>query len=181
MAKTASLEELHLILGGARSGKTGYALSLADNSGLEKWMVATARAGDSEMRERIARHRRERGVEWNVLEEGIEIAAILDCYGRRDRVLVVDCLTLWLSNLFLEGRDLPSEMEKLAEAAIKAGGPILFVTNEIGLGLVPESSLGRDFRDAQGALNQRLAAVCKAVTLVVAGLPIALKWHARPT
>lgn len=168
----------HLILGGARSGKTAYALSVANDLHLEKWMVATAHAGDPEMRERIARHQAERGADWGVIEERISLVEVLRARSRPECVLVIDCLTLWLSNLFVEKSDLSVEIGQLTHAITDIGGPVLLVSNEIGLGLVPESELGRAFRDAQGALNQKIAAVCDAVTFVVAGLPIALKTNA---
>jgi adenosylcobinamide kinase/adenosylcobinamide-phosphate guanylyltransferase len=165
----------HLILGGARSGKTAYAMSLAIGSGLEKWMVVTAAADDPEMVDRIARHRAERGAQWRVIEEHIDILDVIQNEARPERVLVVDCLTLWLSNLSFRQFDLSLETTNLATAAARFPGPVILVSNEIGLGLVPDTGLGRSFRDAQGRLNQALAQTCKKVTFVVAGLPLALK------
>ena len=175
MAKIPARQAAHLVLGGTRSGKTAYALSLADGLHLEKWMVATAHAGDDEMQERIERHRDERDASWRVIEEQIDIVEVLRTRSGPERILVVDCLTLWLSNLLVAKRDLAHEIIRLANAVLELSGPVLFVSNEIGLGLVPNSELTRTFRDMQGTLNQKLAGVCGTVTFVVAGLPIVLK------
>ena len=164
-----------MILGGARSGKTAYALALAEKSGLNKWMIATAGTEDEEMCERIARHKNERGPDWELAEERIRLVDVLKMYARQDRIVVVDCLTLWLSNLALEQFDLSAETARLSAAVSSFDGPVIFVSNEIGLGLVPETRLGRSFRDAQGRLNQALAQVCDTVTFVAAGLPLHLK------
>jgi adenosylcobinamide kinase / adenosylcobinamide-phosphate guanylyltransferase len=168
-------QETHLILGGARSGKTAYALALAEKSGLSKWMIATAGCEDREMSERIARHKAERGPDWDLAEERINLIGVLQTHARRDRIVVVDCLTLWLSNLAFEQFDLPAETERLSKAVPSLDGPVIFVSNEIGLGLVPETQLGRSFRDAQGRLNQALAQACDKVTFIAAGLPVYLK------
>jgi adenosylcobinamide kinase/adenosylcobinamide-phosphate guanylyltransferase len=164
-----------LILGGARSGKTAYALALAQRSGLKKWMIATAASEDQEMSERIAQHKKERGLDWGLAEERIRLVDVLQTHARRDRIVVVDCLTLWLSNLAFEQFDLAAETSRLSEAVSSLDGPVIFVSNEIGLGLVPETRLGRSFRDAQGRLNQALAQACDKVTFVAAGLPLHLK------
>jgi adenosylcobinamide kinase/adenosylcobinamide-phosphate guanylyltransferase len=165
----------HLILGGARSGKTAYALNLAKNSDLKKWMIATAGAEGPEMDERIAHHKQERGSDWELVEERIRLVDVLKSHARSDRILVVDCLTLWLSNLTFDQYDLTAEIARLGRAVPGFPGPVIFVSNEIGFGLVPETRLGRVFRDAQGRLNQVLAQACDNVTLVVAGLPLFLK------
>ena len=176
MPERLTCRACHLVLGGARSGKTAYALSLAQNSRLEKWMIATALAGDWEMQERIARHREERGDGWHVVEEPLDIVGVLRAQAGPDRVLIVDCLTLWLSNLFSEGKDPAAETGRLTETIFDIDGDVIFVSNEIGLGLVPNSQLGRAFRDAQGHLNwQKLASACDLVSFVAAGLPFALK------
>jgi adenosylcobinamide kinase/adenosylcobinamide-phosphate guanylyltransferase len=175
MSKGRESGKAHLILGGARSGKTEYALSEARKSGLEKWMIVTAVAEDLEMSDRIAQHQAERGADWVVVEERCELVAAMGRAARPDRILVVDCLTLWLSNLFFEQKDLRFESSRLVDSVSALGGPVIFVSNEIGLGLVPETRLGRAFRDAQGRLNQSLARACDAVTFVAAGLPLILK------
>ena len=162
-----------LLLGGARSGKSARALSLA-----EPWpartLVATAEALDAEMAERIARHRAERGPGWTLIEEPLELAHALRRRDPEAGVVVVDCLTLWLSNLMHRGRDVEHETDLLVDA-IRVGGPTVLVSNEVGLGLVPETPLGRAFRDAQGRLNRTVAAACDRVEFVAAGLPLTLK------
>jgi adenosylcobinamide kinase/adenosylcobinamide-phosphate guanylyltransferase len=163
-----------LVLGGARSGKSRHALGLAEAIGPARVLVATAEPGDAEMAERIARHRAERGPGWRVVEAPLELAATLDGTGPAD-VAVVDCLTLWLSNLLLAGRDPEREAEALLAALARARLPVILVSNEVGLGLVPETPLGRAFRDAQGRLNQRAAAAVDAVDFVAAGIALALK------
>jgi adenosylcobinamide kinase/adenosylcobinamide-phosphate guanylyltransferase len=163
-----------LVLGGARSGKSRHALALAEAIGPARVLVATAEAGDAEMAERIARHRAERGPGWRLVEAPLELAAALDGLGAAD-VAVVDCLTLWLSNLLLAGRDPEPAAEALLAALARARLPVILVSNEVGLGLVPETPLGRTFRDAQGRLNQRVAAAVGAVDFVAAGIALALK------
>lgn len=165
----------HLILGGARSGKTAYALAIAEASGLEKWMLATAAGDDEEMAERIALHRAERGGDWQTVEEQFDLTGSLIGITEANRIVVVDCLTLWLSNLSFKEFDLAASMRQLAAVLPSLHGPVIFVSNELGMGLAPETALGRRFRDAQGRLNQMMAATCDAVTFVAAGLPLVLK------
>jgi adenosylcobinamide kinase/adenosylcobinamide-phosphate guanylyltransferase len=165
----------HLVLGGARSGKTAFALAEAAKSSLEKWMVVTARPDDSEMQDRITAHRAERGSDWTVVEAPIDLMRVLEEVLRPDRIIVVDCLTLWLSNLLNAQKDLYAESARLAAGVKELEGRAIFVTNEIGLGLVPENQVGRAFRDAQGRLNQAMAKACETVTFVAAGLPLNLK------
>lgn len=164
-----------LVIGGARSGKSRYAQNLAETSGKTPVLIATATAGDEEMAQRIAKHQAERGSHWQVVEEQIDIAEVLRRETAPDRLLVVDCLTLWLSNLMLGSKDIEAHCEALAQAVPTLSGPVIFVSNEVGLGIVPEGALGRAFRDAQGRLNQALGAVCEAVVFVAAGLPLRLK------
>jgi adenosylcobinamide kinase/adenosylcobinamide-phosphate guanylyltransferase len=169
-----------LVLGGARSGKSRYAQTLAEQSGLAPTLVATATAGDEEMAARIARHRAERDSRWATLEEPRDLASLLAREARPDRVLVVDCLTLWLANATFGDADIEAETRALCAAVAGAGGPVVLVSNEIGLGLVPETPLGRRFRDDQGRLNQALATVCDTVVLIVAGQPVQVKPAALP-
>jgi len=136
-------------------------------------MIATAQAFDDEMAERIARHKAERGAGWATREAPLLLAQALAEEARPGRVAVVDCLTLWLSNLMLAGRDLEAATGELA--ALPLAGPVIFVSNEVGQGIVPETPMGRTFRDAQGRANQALAASCDVVALVTAGLPRLLK------
>jgi adenosylcobinamide kinase/adenosylcobinamide-phosphate guanylyltransferase len=175
MTETTIQGRTHLILGGARSGKTGYALKLATDSRLERCMVATAEAFDSEMTQRIALHRAERHESWRVWEVPIDLVGALHEISRPDRIVVVDCLTVWLSNLLLKEIDHASEVARLAACVNRKAFPLILVSNELGLGLVPETSLGRAFRDMHGQMNQTLAAACDHVTFVAAGLPLVLK------
>ena len=163
------------VLGGARSGKTGVALARAEASGLVPVMVATAEARDSEMEARVVAHRAERGPHWGLVEEPLELAGVIGREARPDRVLVVDCLTLWLSNTMFAERDVEAEIEVLVAAFAAAAGPVVLVSNEVGLGIVPENALARRFRDLQGRLNRRVASVADRVTLVVAGLEMIVK------
>jgi adenosylcobinamide kinase/adenosylcobinamide-phosphate guanylyltransferase len=165
----------HLILGGARSGKTSYALSVAERTGLQKCMIVTAKADDQEMKDRIALHRAERSADWFVVEEAQDLCGALRRMVGSDRVVVVDCLTLWLSNIFFAQKEWAFETAALGRLIEELGGGIVLVSNEIGFGLVPDSQLGRAFRDAHGRMNQSLAKACDAVTLIVAGLPMVLK------
>ena len=175
---TASL----LVLGGARSGKSGYAQRLAEASGLTLLFLATAQAWDEEMRERIALHVAARaGAGWTTREVPYDLPDALTGLARPGRVVVVDCLTLWLSNLMLRGDDPAKAEATLTERVYCLAGPTILVSNEVGAGIVPETPLGRSFRDAQGRLNQAMAAACDAVVLVTAGLPRQLKPAPTPT
>jgi adenosylcobinamide kinase/adenosylcobinamide-phosphate guanylyltransferase len=169
-----------LVLGGARSGKSAYAQSLAEATAPQRIYVATAEAGDAEMAARIARHRAERGDGWTTLEEPLALADALRAQARAGRALLVDCLTLWLSNVMLAGREAEAEVARLADAIRTLEGPAVIVSNEVGLGIVPEHKLGRAFRDAQGRANAEIARACDAVILVVAGLPALLKPAPHP-
>jgi adenosylcobinamide kinase/adenosylcobinamide-phosphate guanylyltransferase len=169
-----------LVLGGARSGKSRYACSLAEASARTPVFVATARAGDAEMAERIARHRAERAACWRVVEEPLALVETLAAETGDQRIVLVDCVTFWLANLLFAGSDFTSETERLAATVAHLAGPVIFVANEVGFGIVPDNAMGRRFRDAQGWLNQRLAASCAHVVLVAAGLPLVLKPQPRP-
>jgi adenosylcobinamide kinase/adenosylcobinamide-phosphate guanylyltransferase len=175
MAKNRTTARTHLVLGGARSGKTAHGLALADAYGLEKWLVATAEASDAEMRDRIALHRAERDDRWRVVEEPLALRATLTEIARPDRIVLVDCLTIWLSNLFFKDCDHAAEIEQTVAVLADLQGPAIFVSNELGLGLAPDTALGRSFRDAHGRMNQQFAARCENVTFVAAGLPMRLK------
>jgi adenosylcobinamide kinase/adenosylcobinamide-phosphate guanylyltransferase len=164
-----------LVLGGARSGKSSFAEQLVEASGLERVYLATATAEDDEMRSRIAHHRERRGNGWMTVEEPLALVDALTREATRDRAVLVDCLTLWLSNLMFSGRDPDVEARRLTRFLGVARYPIIFVSNEVGLGLVPETPLGRSFRDAQGRLNQIIAAAVPDVVFIAAGLPLWLK------
>ena len=183
------MPERHLILGGARSGKTNHAITLAASLAAARRLpvvyVATAEALDNEMRERIARHRAERPQSWQTIEAPHALAATLSV--QPPAILLVDCLTLWLSNALLLDFDeaqpnaaVPrwdDECSALLSWLSEYRGAALFVSNEVGSGIVPASALGRRFQDEQGRLNQQLAALCESVTLVVAGIAMAIKAH----
>jgi adenosylcobinamide kinase/adenosylcobinamide-phosphate guanylyltransferase len=163
------------VLGGARSGKSRYAQRLAETSGAWPVLIATARAHDAEMTARIARHAAERGPDWTLVEEPLALAAALEREARQGRIIVVDCATLWLSNLFLQEADLDQATGELARSVERLAGPAIFVSNEVGLGIVPDNALARAFRDAQGRLNQALAQACDAAILMSAGIAIQIK------
>jgi adenosyl cobinamide kinase/adenosyl cobinamide phosphate guanylyltransferase len=169
---------LTLILGGARSGKSTHALSLAASAG-RVLFVATAESGDAEMAERIAAHRRGRPTTWDTLEEPRALAASLARAGDRHDVVVIDCLTLWVSNLMAVAPSRPVDPASWVDPLLAAyrGGTAswIVVSNEVGLGIVPATSLGRAYRDALGAVNRLVAAAADTVTLMVAGLPLTIK------
>jgi adenosylcobinamide kinase/adenosylcobinamide-phosphate guanylyltransferase len=165
-----------LVLGGARSGKSAHAERLARETGLSRVYIATAQAFDDEMRVRIARHKADRAADgWLTIEEPIGLAAAIARHTSPDAVVLVDCLTLWLSNIMLGERDVARMQAALLSVLDSARGPVILVSNEVGLGIVPETKLGRDFRDAQGRLNQAVAAIASHVVFVAAGLPLMLK------
>jgi adenosylcobinamide kinase/adenosylcobinamide-phosphate guanylyltransferase len=164
-----------LVLGGARSGKSAFAEKLIGESTLTKVYVATATAGDDEMKNRIAQHRVRRGEGWTTIEEPLALVDTLTREATHNRAVLVDCLTLWLSNLMFAERDPDVEARRLARFLGVAKYPVVFVSNEVGLGLVPETPLGRAFRDAQGRLNQMVAAAVPQVVFMAAGLPLWLK------
>jgi adenosylcobinamide kinase/adenosylcobinamide-phosphate guanylyltransferase len=178
-----------LIVGGARSGKSRLAEAHAIESGLDVVYIATAHALDAEMERRVAHHRARRPAHWRCIEEPLELAQTLRTYAAADTCVLVDCLTLWLNNLFFAGKaaaqaeageaiDCPllkGATEALLEALPTLPGRVILVSNEVGWGIVPMHPVSRLFADEQGRLNQRVAAVCEKVTLVAAGLPLALK------
>ncbi len=172
----AQLAPLTLVLGGARAGKSTYAEGLiAPRAGAGAVYLATAEPGDAEMAQRIAQHRVRRGNAWITIEEPLELTHALAEHARVGRPILVDCLTLWLSNLMLAGRDADAATHGLLDSLPTLAGPVVFVANEVGLGIVPDNALARRFRDAAGRLNQAVAAACQRVVLVVAGLPLVLK------
>lgn len=163
-----------LVTGGARSGKSGLAERLALALGPRPVYIATAEARDAEMADRIAAHRARRGDGWPTREVPLDLPAALDeSDGGPPRL--VDCLTLWLSNLLLAGRDWRAEGEALAATLARQRAPVILVTNEVGSGIVPENPLARRYRDAAGWLNQRIAAGADEVWLSVAGCPLKVK------
>ena len=168
-----------LVFGGARSGKTRRALTLAEQAherlGLRPIYLATAQAFDDEMTARIDAHKAERGPEWYTVECPLDLPDAISRTATGETVLLVDCLTLWLTNVTFAERDLAEETQNLIQALSDAAGRVVVVSNEVGHGIVPENKLARQFRDDQGRLNQDIAAAVDRVEFVAAGLPLALK------
>jgi adenosylcobinamide kinase/adenosylcobinamide-phosphate guanylyltransferase len=165
---------LTLVLGGARSGKSRYAESLITARAPPWIYIATAQAGDDEMARRIAAHRARRNAGWQMIEAPHDLAGALETASAH-APLLIDCMTLWLTNRMLAEADLDAEIGRLEDALLRRAGMAVLVSNEVGYGIVPDNALARCFRDAQGRLNQRLAASADRVVLVVAGLPLAVK------
>jgi adenosyl cobinamide kinase/adenosyl cobinamide phosphate guanylyltransferase len=171
---TARGARLTLVLGGARSGKSRHAQILAMATPPPWVYIATAQALDEEMRERIAKHKADRGDGWSTIEEPIELARAV-AEAQPQAPLVVDCVTLWVSNLMLAGHDVEAAMAEFVKSIDGRNAPTIVVSNEVGAGLVPETPLGRAFRDEAGLINQQLAASAHNVLLMVAGLAMPLK------
>lgn len=170
----ASGQSLTLLLGGARSGKSTHAEKLATALRAPWTYIATAQAHDGEMAERIALHRSRRGEGWQTVDAPLDLAQALGSVPE-GRPVLVDCLTLWLSNHMLADHDAEVVSAELEKALSAPRGPWFVVSNEVGLGIVPDSPLGRRFRDAQGRLNQRVASIADRVLFMVAGLPMQVK------
>lgn len=164
-----------LVLGGARSGKSRRAQHVAEESGNRLVFIATAQAFDAEMDERIARHRADRDARWQTVEAPVDLAGAIAQADDADVTMLVDCLTLWASNLLLGDEVAEARIDGLVAAIASARGRLILVSNEVGFGIVPDNALARRFRDLSGTMNQRVAAVCGAVELVVAGLSMRLK------
>ncbi|MEJ7805407.1 MAG: bifunctional adenosylcobinamide kinase/adenosylcobinamide-phosphate guanylyltransferase [Telluria sp.] len=177
-----------LVLGGARSGKSAYAEKLAAQSARQVVYIATARAGDAEMAARIAQHRNSRPQHWLTVEEPLHLAAAIARHSTPQHLVLIDCLTLWLSNLlFASGGDYPdvgtitlpalfdAERTALLDALAHAPGEVVLVSNEVGMGIVPIGAVSRCFADEAGRLNQAVAAVCERAVFIAAGLPLRLK------
>jgi len=163
------------VLGGARSGKSAYAEGLVRETGLARHYVATGRAWDEEMRERIIRHREDRGAGWTTHEEPLDLVARLAALDDPHHVILVDCLTLWVTNLMMEERDMAAEFRSLTQHVSAARAVLVVVSNEVGLGIVPENRMAREFRDHAGRLHQAVAAASAEVYFVAAGLPLKMK------
>jgi adenosylcobinamide kinase/adenosylcobinamide-phosphate guanylyltransferase len=170
-----TISPLTFILGGARSGKSRFAESLVAASGLDRHYIATGRAWDEEMRERIDKHRADRGPSWTTHEEPLDLAGRLAAIDGERRAVLVDCLTLWITNLMMAERDMAAEFAALAAFLPKARARLVLVSNEVGLGIVPENRMARDFRDHAGRLHQMIAAAAAEVYFVAAGLPLKMK------
>jgi len=168
------LARVTLVLGGARSGKSRFAESLFAGHG-EKVYLATATAGDDEMQARIAQHQARRGDGWITREEPLEIVDVIAEEGKAGRPLLIDCLTLWAMNFVTAGRDGGQEVTRLFNVLSGTPGPVVMVSNEIGLGVIPENQLSRLFVDLQGQVNQLAAQAASRVIFVAAGLPLIMK------
>ncbi len=170
------MQKAVFIIGGSRSGKSDFALREASALPGKKAFIATAQALDEEMRVRIGKHREERGRQWVTHEEPFHISSLIRDIGSRYDVILVDCLTLWLSNIMHAGYDVRSEIKDFAAAVAEDRAVSLYiVSNEVGLGIVPESSLGRQYRDNLGILNQEVARVSTDVFFMAAGIPLRIK------
>ncbi|OGB26841.1 MAG: bifunctional adenosylcobinamide kinase/adenosylcobinamide-phosphate guanylyltransferase [Burkholderiales bacterium RIFCSPLOWO2_02_FULL_57_36] len=176
------------ILGGARSGKSAYAETLAAATGKEVIYVATAQAGDDEMAARITRHRQQRDSGWATIEEPLALGALIEKWSAPDRVILIDCLTIWLSNLlFSEDKNYPDigeiippacfheQRDQFLQALGQANGDVILVSNEVGMGVIPQGAISRWFVDEAGRMNQAVAATCDRALLIAAGLPLVLK------
>ena len=175
MSPSPALPKVTLVLGGARSGKSRFAEGLIAAHPGRPVYLATAQAGDTEMAERIRRHRARRGEVWTTLEEPLELPRALASVPRDNGAVLVDCLTLWLSNLMAADRNPERETQALLNVLPKLEAPVVFVSNEVGLGIVPDNALARAFRDHAGLLHQSIAAAADRVYVIAAGLPLLLK------
>jgi adenosylcobinamide kinase/adenosylcobinamide-phosphate guanylyltransferase len=164
-----------LVLGGARSGKSAFAEGLIDASGLKKIYLATGQVFDSEMESRVGLHKARRGLEWALHEEPLDLADSLERVAAAGAAVLVDCLTLWVTNLMMAEKPMAMEADRLVDAIHALPGTIVFVSNEVGLGIVPDNAMARAFRDHTGLLHQAIAAVADEVYFVAAGLPLKLK------
>ncbi len=173
-------KQLVLILGGVRSGKSRYAQQLASDTGKRVLFLATAEAGDDEMKHRIARHKSSRPESWRTVEEQMDIAGALRKNAARADAVIIDCITVWLSNLLLHNdklseKEMTAEIDRLIDTYEQGEATYIIVSGEVGMGIVPEHPLGRIFRDYLGLANQRLAGKADSVVLMVAGIAMDLK------
>ena len=168
------LSKFTFVLGGAASGKSLYAESLVTDTGAPRVYIATGEAWDEEMRAKIAAHVDQRGPGWRTIEAPLDVAPALASVAA-DEVALLDCATMWMSNQMLAENDLDAETARLLDALAACKGKLVVVSNEVGMGIVPENALARRFRDVQGRLNKRLAAAADTVLFVAAGLPLTLK------
>ena len=169
-----SFPRLSLILGGARSGKSAFAERLAITANRPRTYIATSQAFDAEMEAKIAKHRQDRGPDWQTIEAPLDIGAAL-AEVAPDSVVLIDCLTLWLSNQMHAEVDIEAEITKLLTVLSAEPNPVICVSNEVGMGLVPDTPLGRQFRELQGHLNRKIAEQADLAVFVAAGLPLTLK------
>ncbi len=164
-----------LIIGGAKSGKSSFALRLCSSMKGKKIFVATAVATDSEMEEKIKRHRKERGKEWITIEEPVDIAEIIERFDSKETVILVDCLTFWLNNLFMKKENVEERIEKLIRILSGIKGNVVIVSNEVGMGIVPADEISRKYRELLGLLNQKIAHLAEKVVFMICGIPVLIK------
>ena len=172
------MSELMLVTGGVRSGKSSYAQKLAESSGAKVFYIATAEALDAEMKKRINSHKRYRSKRWVTIEEPIRLVKAIDSLPAGNVTVILDCLTLFISNLIHKGKSdtwIRAEISKIIQALRKKAGLSIIVTNEVGSGIVPEGKLSRRFRDLQGIINQIAAKEADRVCLLVSGIPVQIK------
>ena len=179
MFKTQFKKGCLLVIGGARSGKSSFALDLCNNLEGKRYFIATAQAFDDEMEDRIKRHQVERGNEWETIEETVDICERVKEIDSDDAIVLIDCLTLWLSNLYMKYESdvdrVYDDIEKLISTVSKIKGRVVLVSNEVGMGIVPENKLARLYRDASGTMNRKIAEKSDKVVINFAGLPMVLK------
>jgi adenosylcobinamide kinase/adenosylcobinamide-phosphate guanylyltransferase len=167
-----------LVIGGCRSGKSSHALQLAESMGPRRIFVATCVPHDDEMRERVDQHQQARSDSWHTLEVPVNLAEAIEDHGPSTDVILVDCLTLWLSNLLMQTQNMAQirgRIDNLAKAVASAPSAVVLVSNEVGAGIVPENRLARRYRDLAGWANQAMAAACNRVIWIVAGIPVTVK------
>ena len=163
------------IIGGARSGKSSFALKEASKISGKKAYIATAEALDGEMKIRIEKHRKDRGSKWDTYEEPLKISGIIEKIKDKYNVIVIDCLTLWLSNIMHRNKNIKSEIESFCSLLFAVNCSLFTVSNEVGMGIVPDNEMAREFRDLAGFLNQKIAEIADEVYVVTAGIPIKIK------
>lgn len=169
------MKRVTLILGGARSGKSRYAESLALGHKGEPTYIATAEVTDEEMRERIQRHRADRGPGWRTIEAPVDLVAALRKADSAKSFTLIECITVWINNLIYHEKDVAAEVERFCSSLTQVKGHVVIVANEVGLGIVPDNALARRFRDEAGRANQAIAAMADEVVFIAAGLPMVLK------
>ncbi len=179
MFKTEFKNGCMLVLGGVRSGKSSLALDMCNKMEGNRFFLATAQAFDDEMHYRIRRHQQERGNEWTTVEESLDIAQKIMELDSNKTIILVDCLTLWLSNLYMKYESevdvVYNEIDKLVKSLSDIKGRVVLVSNEVGMGIVPENKLARMYRDASGTMNRKIAGVAQKVVITFAGIPVVLK------
>jgi adenosylcobinamide kinase / adenosylcobinamide-phosphate guanylyltransferase len=171
-----TVKETIFVVGGCRSGKSRHALELAETiSDIQRIFIATCVPYDEEMKDRVRRHQQDRGSTWITVDAPVELADAILKYSQNARVILADCLTLWMSNLLMGSENMESRVEELTKAINQAQCPVIVVSNEVGTGIVPENALARQYRDAIGFANQKVAACVDKVIWMVAGIPVMVK------